>query len=163
LLRSQHRADAVAVKSTVSSSVNSSRSRALISLAFFYLLLVIVGVSILVQNSLATAQLIFLIPITLGSVMLFWTLPFCGAYPTLSTACAQSELRPVLALLSCLFSLSLAALLVDEIQKQHNPEFNTLIILELVFVLLLPLSGIFPTVKIPTNALSSAVWVRESE
>jgi hypothetical protein len=69
-------------------------------------------------------------------------------------------LRIILVLLTCLLSTSLAAVLADEYQHHRNPNFNAFTITEMIFVLLVPLTGIFPTVEIPSNPLSLDSWGR---
>lgn len=118
----------------------------LVAFAFVYVLAVVAGVCFLVHRSWVSVQLIFLLPSTLGLMLLLcltvMTYPLRHDFPTISTACAgQASLRAILGLLSCFLSLTLAAVLADEVQRQHDPLYNSLIIMELVFVLLLPLSG----------------------
>jgi hypothetical protein len=53
----------------------------------------------------------------------------------------------------------MAAVLADEFQHHRNPKFNEFVITEMIFVLLVPLTGIFPTVELPPNVLSLSAWV----
>ncbi len=124
-----------------------------VGFAFLYIFFVVGGVCFLVIRDFVSVELILLIPVTLGLLMLVWlaflSWPLRYRYNTISSACSHSDfLRIILVFLSCLLSTSLAAVLADEFQRHRNPKFFDLAITEMIFVLLVPLTGIFPTVEV---------------
>ena len=95
--------------------------------------------------------------------ILMWPLRF--RYDTISSAsAAQSEnyMRIILVAISCLLATAMTAILVDEYESRPHANGNRradeFLICEIVFCLLLPITGLFPTVEIPEKVAKTDQW-----
>ncbi len=162
-----------------------TRPEVLVAFALFYIVAVVLGVVGLVSWSMTRIEMVMLIPLLLSLLMYIWlcmlSWPLRYRYNTISAACASQNknfLRILLVLLTCLLSTALSAVLVDEYEQvthcqaisrnllsfancvtQHrNPRYSAFVISELIFSLLTPLTGLFPTVEIPREPLRLSSW-----
>lgn len=144
----------------------SGHSRILLGLVGVYILACVAVPAALIPTSIVTIDFIMLIPVALAFLMYFWLCWLSwhhgSKYNTVSAAsAAQNEnfLRIILVVLTCLLGTSLAAILIDEYESRNrNPDSDNFLVCEIVFVLLLPLTGIFPTCEIPTDFKALRSW-----
>ncbi len=133
--------------------------------ALFYIVAVVLGVVSLVMWGMTRIEMIMCIPLLLSLLMCVWlcllSWPLRYRYNTISAACASQNknfLRIILVLLTCLLSTALSAALADEYEQHRKPRYNAFVISELIFSLLIPLTGLFPTVEIPRDPFKLSAW-----
>jgi hypothetical protein len=137
----------------------------LVTFALFYIVAVVLGVVALVMWGMTRIEMVMLIPLLLSLLMCVWLCllawPLRYRFNTISAACASQNknfLRIILVLLTCMLSTALSAALADEYEQHRNPRYNAFVISELVFSLLIPLTGLFPTVEVPRDPFTPSAW-----
>lgn len=138
----------------------------LLALVSAYMAFTCFSVWYLVTTDTLTMSYLMFAPISLAIFMYVWLCllawPLRGEFNTVSSSCAQQEhnfLRIILVVLCCLLGTAMSAILVDEFESRNRRLGDSkFIIFEVVACLMLPLTGIFPTVDIPANAMSWTSW-----
>lgn len=135
-------------------------------LAISYVVAVVSVTVFLVQSAHINIFLVMLIPLGLALSMYLWLCllawPHRFRHDTVSSACAnQNEnfMRVILVLLTALLAVSMTALLTDEYESRgRNRRDDAYLITEIIACLMLPLTGLFPTVRLPASLLPLEAW-----